>query len=254
MQFLRILIIYLTISAGGLFYFLLGGESDLLLIVFFSFNALVLSYFLYKLYYIQNHDLESFKDFEVAVMSSARVSMIMTDPSGLITHFSRGAQELLGYSPEELIGHATPAIIHDNAEIEKRCEELNQIYDEDAKPGFATFVRRVYELDKDENEWTYIKKDGTRFPVILSVTAIKNYKKEIVGFMGVATDLTSLKQKEEYSPLISKLMPALGEIIEMSGRLEKSGLGGEQLNWLQFIKESAEQARKTVKDFKSNWH
>ena len=141
------------------------------------------------------------------ILNSGHVSIISTDTVGTINHFNSGAEKLLQYSASEMIGKQTPAIIHVREEVEERGKELSEIYGEDIS-GFEVFVRKARDDKFEAREWTYIRKDGTTFPVQLVVTAIKNEVGEITGFLGVATDLTELKEVEEkmrnYSILESK--------------------------------------------------
>ena len=123
--------------------------------------------------------------------ASSEVSIIATNTDGVITDFNKGAENLLGYDKEELIGKETPAIIHDLDEINKRGDELSEEFDEYIE-GFDVFIANAKAGKPETREWTYIKKDGKRFPVQLTVTAIKE-DDEIVGYLGVATNISEIK-------------------------------------------------------------
>ena len=131
-----------------------------------------------------------------AVLNSGYVSIIGTDTEGVITHFSKGAEHLLQYTAEEMIGLKTPALIHLEAEVVKRGQELSAFYGKEIS-GFNTFVEPARHGEFDSREWTYIRKDGSTFPVQLVVTAINNAHGEITGFLGVATDISELKKAEQ---------------------------------------------------------
>jgi PAS domain S-box-containing protein len=131
------------------------------------------------------------------ILESANVSVIATDPKGTIRVFNRTASEWLGYAPDELIGKATPALIHDRAEIDADAVGVSSSVGHAVEPGFESLVAEARLGRKSEKEWTYVRKDGSRFPVNLSVTAMKNQDGEISGFMGIGFDVTDLKKKEQ---------------------------------------------------------
>lgn len=127
--------------------------------------------------------------------ASTHVSIISTNTEGVIVEFNKGAENLLGYKAEEVINIHSPIIIHDMDEVVKRGNKLSQQYGEKIE-GFDVFVYKASRGFHDSSEWTYIRKDGTRFPVQLVVTAIKNEEDDIVGYLGLATDLTERKKAE----------------------------------------------------------
>ena len=133
-----------------------------------------------------------------AVLNSANFSIISTDPNGVIMTFNKTAEQLLGYSAEEMIGKLTPQPIHDKNEVVRRTEELNRELKLNIQPGFETFVAKTKHTGiPDEREWTYIRKDGSRFPVLLSITSLYNDNKEISGFLGIGHDITEEKRKNQ---------------------------------------------------------
>ncbi|MFA6411498.1 MAG: PAS domain S-box protein [Syntrophales bacterium] len=132
-----------------------------------------------------------------AVLDGANYSIISTTPDGTIKTINATAERLLGYRAEELIGQHTPAVIHDEAEIAWRAEELSLEIGTDIAPGFEVLVAKARLGNTAEREWTYIRKDGSRFPVSLSVTALRNSEGEITGFLGIGRDITARRQAEE---------------------------------------------------------
>ena len=133
-----------------------------------------------------------------AVMDAAtHSSIIATDPDGVITLFNAGAERMLGYSAEEMIGRKTPAVLHDTVEVGRRAAELSDELGTDIEPGFEAFVAKARRGTPDEREWTYVRKDGTRFPVLLSVTASIGAGGTVEGFLGVAADMTEPKRVEQ---------------------------------------------------------
>jgi PAS domain S-box-containing protein len=131
-----------------------------------------------------------------AILDSANYTIISTDPQGIILTFNAAAQRWLGYSAEEVVGKVTPAIVHDLDEIARRAEILSRELGTRIEPGFEVFVAKARQGIADENEWTYIRKDGSRFPVLLSITALHDEQGELTGFLGIGSDITQEKRLE----------------------------------------------------------
>ena len=144
-----------------------------------------------------------------AILDSANFTIISTRPDGIIETMNAGALRELGYSAEEMIGRVTPEIIHDRAEVLARASELSEELGRPIELGFETFVAKAKLGQTDEHEWTYIRKDGSRFPVLLSVTALRDGEGEIVGFLGVGTNLTERKRAEAVRRNFEQQMQAL---------------------------------------------
>jgi PAS domain S-box-containing protein len=135
--------------------------------------------------------------FSQAILDSAVPSIISTTPRGIITTFSRGAEKMLGYRADEIVGKTTPVPIHDIAEIAARSQELTAELRRPIAPGFEVFVARVRNGGSETREWTYVRKDGTRLPVRLSVSEIVNKAGMLIGFLGIARDITEEKRSHE---------------------------------------------------------
>ncbi len=132
-----------------------------------------------------------------SVLSSASYSIVATDPQGIITVFNKGAETLLGYAAEELIGKRNPGAFHDLDEVVAYADVLTRELGFPVVPGFDAFVAKARITgNPDEHEWTYIRKDGQRVPVLLSVTAIHDAHGAITGYLGVATSISERKQAE----------------------------------------------------------
>lgn len=131
-----------------------------------------------------------------AILDSANFSIISTDISGTIRVFNECAQRMLGYREHEMVNKVTPALIHDADEVVARARVLTQELGYEVPSGFETFIAKARSGKADENEWTYIRKDGSRFPVLLSVTALHNNLGEVDGFLGVAYDVSERKRLE----------------------------------------------------------
>lgn len=128
--------------------------------------------------------------------ASTQVSIIETDLNGVIKSFNRGAENLLGYTASEMIDKETPEIIHLKSEVKARGIELSEAYNMDIQ-GIQTLLYQAKKGLYETREWTYIRKDGSTFPVQLTVTAIKDSNNEIKGYLGIATDVSNLKRVEE---------------------------------------------------------
>lgn len=123
------------------------------------------------------------------LQAASEVSIIATDLDGLITVFNAGAEKLLGYSADEMIGKQSPAIIHLPEEIVQRGQELSQSFGFPID-GFRVFVQNAELNGSEQREWTYIRKDGERRIVSLVVTAIKDLNGQNTGYLGIANDIT----------------------------------------------------------------
>jgi len=133
---------------------------------------------------------------QTAILGSAAVSIIATDPAGTILSFNRAAQQMLGYSVGEMIGCQTPAILHDPAEVTARAGALSRELGRLVEPGFEVFAAKAREGKADLQEWAYIRKDGSRFPVLLSMTGTFDADGSLIGFLGIASDITDQKARE----------------------------------------------------------
>ncbi|MDV5862562.1 PAS domain S-box protein [Pseudomonas mendocina] len=128
-----------------------------------------------------------------AILDSATgVSVIATNPDGLITLFNRGAQRLLGYQAEEVVWLQTPALIHLGEEVEQRGRELSQLVGREIS-GFEVFVHLARQGEPETRQWTYVHKDGTRRRVNLTVSAIFDRQGTLSGFLGIASDISELE-------------------------------------------------------------
>jgi PAS domain S-box-containing protein len=132
-----------------------------------------------------------------AILSSANYAIISTTVEGLVTTFNSTAERWLGYSAGEIIGKETPTLWHDANEVVARAKTLSDELGVTIKQGFGVLVAKSKLVLIDENEWTLIRKDGSRFPVSLSVTALMDDDREITGYLGVVADITERKRAEE---------------------------------------------------------
>lgn len=131
-----------------------------------------------------------------AVMDAAtEIAIIATSPDGTITIFNQGAENLLGYRAEELIGKRSVVMFHLPEEVEQRGSELSTQYSHTVT-GFQTFIESAEHGCAEKREWTYIRKDRRQLQVELVVTVIKGENGAITGYLGVAQDITERKRAE----------------------------------------------------------
>jgi len=134
---------------------------------------------------------------KASVLTHAAYAIVATDMQGIITVFNPGAEVLLGYRADELVGKQTPAIFHDPEEVRARAEALSQEMGIAIAPGSDVFTTKTCMTGiPDENEWTYIRKDGTRVPALLSITARTDAHGQLVGFLGISLDISERKANE----------------------------------------------------------
>jgi len=132
-----------------------------------------------------------------AIFNSANFSSIATDERGVIQLFNVGAERMLGYAAIEVVDKITPADISDPQEVIARAKELSVELATPITPGFEALVFKASRGIEDIYELTYIRKDGSRFPAVVSVTALRDDLGGIIGYLLIGTDNTARKQAEE---------------------------------------------------------
>jgi len=132
-----------------------------------------------------------------AILNSANFSSIATDEKGVIQLFNVGAERMLGYTALEVVDKITPADISDPQEVIARAKALSLELATPITPGFEALVFKASRGIEDIYELTYIRKDGSRFPAVVSVTALRDDLGGIIGYLLIGTDNTARKQAEE---------------------------------------------------------
>src|SRR3990172_8921515 len=132
-----------------------------------------------------------------AIFNSANFSSIATDAKGVIQIFNVGAERMLGYAAADVMNKITPADISDPQEVIARAKALSVELGTSITPGFEALVFKASRGIEDIYELTYIRKDGSRFPAVVSVTALRDAQNEIIGYLLIGTDNTARKQAEE---------------------------------------------------------
>src|SRR5687768_903873 len=132
-----------------------------------------------------------------AIFNSANFSSIATDAKGVIQIFNVGAERMLGYTADEVMNKITPADISDPQEVIARAADLSQELGTPITPGFEALVFKASRGIEDIYELTYFRKDGSRFPAVVSVTALRDAQDAIIGYLLIGTDNTARKRAEE---------------------------------------------------------
>jgi len=132
-----------------------------------------------------------------AIFNSANFSSIATDEKGVIQIFNVGAERMLGYVAADVVNKITPAEISDPQEVIVRAKALSQELGTPIAPGFEALVFKASRGIEDVYELTYIRKDGSRFPAVVSVTALRDSQDGIIGYLLIGTDNTARKRAEE---------------------------------------------------------
>ncbi|MBG6223110.1 MULTISPECIES: response regulator [unclassified Janthinobacterium] len=132
-----------------------------------------------------------------AIFQHAGYAIIATDLEGKIITFNPAAERLLDYQAADLIAQHTPALFHDPAEVASRAKEFSLQLGEEIEPGFEVFVVKALRGLPNEHEWTYLRRDGSAVPVLLAVTTLKDDTGALMGYLGMAADLSAQRAVEQ---------------------------------------------------------
>jgi PAS domain S-box-containing protein len=133
-----------------------------------------------------------------AIIGATELVVISSNPEGTLTSFNKAAENLLGYTADEVVGRETPVIFHDQAEILARAAEIERESHQQIKSMFEVFIyRALHTRMPDRREWTYIHKNGRRFPVLLSISPLRDENDNIFGYAAIATDISEQKAAEQ---------------------------------------------------------
>ncbi|HEV7477135.1 MAG TPA: ATP-binding protein [Burkholderiales bacterium] len=131
-----------------------------------------------------------------AILTSANFSIIATDEKGIIQLFNVGAERMLGYTAAEVVNRISPSDIHDPREVTARAEALSLELSTAIAPGFEALAFKASRGIADSYELTYIRKDGGRFPAVVSITALRDDYGDVIGYLLIGADNTVRKRAE----------------------------------------------------------
>jgi PAS domain S-box-containing protein len=167
-----------------------------------------------------------------AILDGANYSIISTDPQGIIRTFNSVAERWLGYRAEELIGRHTLRLFHDPEEMRCRADEVSRQLGRPVDGDLADLLRNAVVGIPDEREWTYIRKDGSRFPVLLSITALRNPDGQLTGYLGVASDVSERRRSERRLAAQHAATRVLAEAVAEEDAIRQIlRVLGENLDW-----------------------
>jgi two-component system, sensor histidine kinase and response regulator len=198
--------------------------------------------------------------------AATQVSIIATDPFGLITVFNSGAERMLGYAADEMVGKRTPESIHLEAEVREQVERLTLEF---GRPltGFGALVEQVRRGLNEERQWTYVCKNGDQLTVNLAVTALRDREGKIDGFLGIARDITvqarieaELREAKEAAEAANRakseflanmsheIRTPMNGILGLTGLVQATDLSLEQRQYVDGVKLSADTLLKVIND------
>ena len=148
-----------------------------------------------------------------AIFNSANFSSIATDDKGVIQIFNVGAERMLGYTAAEVVNKITPAEISDPQEVIARAKALSVELDTPIRPGFESLVFKASRGIEDIYELTYIRKDGSRFPAEVSVTALRDAQNAIIGYLLIGTDNTARQRAEQTQARLLSILNATPDLV-----------------------------------------
>jgi PAS domain S-box-containing protein len=172
-----------------------------------------------------------------AIFNSANFSSIATDAKGVIQIFNVGAERMLGYTAAEVMDKITPADISDPQEVIARAEALSAELATPITPGFEALVFKASRGIEDIYQLTYIRKDGSRFPAVVSVTALRDAQDAIIGYLLIGTDNTARKRVEAEQKKLDQRLRDANEEIQRFAHIVSHDLRSPLVNIMGFASE-----------------
>ncbi len=206
----------------------------------------------------ENAVLELNQRYQALLDAASEVAIVATDTEGLITVFNRGAERLLGYSSSDMKGRMTPVAFHDPDEVQARAQALTEQLGYPVT-GFHTFTEVPLLEGAEQREWTYVRKDGSRCRVSMSVTPVRAVDGHIAGYLSIAIDISRLKEVEAsllqakeaaeqasraksvfLATMSHEIRTPMNGVIGMAQLLQGTPLDAEQQEYAEIIVSSAE--------------
>jgi PAS domain S-box-containing protein len=153
--------------------------------------------------------------FQKAILDNAGAMIIATDKKGIIKYFNREASNNLGYDENEVINKITPVLFHRKPEIEEKRKALVKEFRVFIPGDFEVLVARSGRNIHEPEQYNYIKKNGESFPVSLTITTVRDNKEKVIGYMGVAFDITQQMQRDK---ALHKLLEKEKDLSELKSR------------------------------------
>jgi PAS domain-containing protein len=172
-----------------------------------------------------------------AIFNSANFWSIATAANGVIQIFNVGAEQMLGYTAAEVMNKITPADISDPQEMITRAEALSVELETPITPGFESLVFKASRGIEDIYELTYIRKDGSRFPAVVSVTALRDAQDVIIGYLLIGTDNTARKRVEAEQKKLDQRLRDANEEIQRFAHIVSHDLRSPLVNIMGFASE-----------------
>lgn len=174
-------------------------------------------------------EIEKIYALQKAILENAGSAIIATDTQGTITLFNPAAEKLLGYKAEELIDKQSPQIFHLESEVTAQAKKFSQELGVAVEPGFETFIVKTQHNLPNTHEWTYVRKDNSQVIVQLTVTALRDQNNMIIGYLGIATDISTQVDRR------TQLMDTMGQLIKAAEIAELGmwtwDIKSNQLTW-----------------------
>ncbi|MFO1064542.1 MAG: PAS domain S-box protein [Pirellulales bacterium] len=162
---------------------------------------------------------------QTAILNNSACAIVATSTDGIITLFNHAAEKMLGYSADEMVGLRTPAVYHDATEMEARALALSAELREPVGSGFDVFAAKAKRQMPEQQQWTYVRRDGSRFHGLLSVTTLHDSSGRTVGFLNMWTDITNLaKAHSDLRLERERLAEANRMAVDMQAKAEAANL------------------------------
>ncbi len=145
-----------------------------------------------------------------AIVEGANYAIIATDLAGTIRSFNAAAERMLGYAAAEVVHQMSAALFHEGVEVARRAGQLSAELGEKIRPGFDVLVARLRHGMPEEHEWTYIRKDGSHLPVLLSVSVVRDTDGVVQGYVGIASDISERRAAQAKLEFLAEHDPLTG--------------------------------------------